>query len=94
MDRQAHQAKLRPELADSYQITRALADKQFNEYKIWNAAYAIQWTIKTGRISALKERQYNELSGQEAFDLIYDIAEQSQEITLAAASKTFIEMIS
>jgi len=93
MTAKEYKIKLNSKNASSYQILRAMSDTMFNSYEIWNAAKAIQWTIRTGRISALKEKEFDELSGNKTINLIFKIAKMSNEITLQSASQEFIKAI-
>jgi len=88
-----YKIKINAKQADNYQVMRAMTDKNFVPYAIWNAAKAIEWTIKTGRISAIKERKLSELTGIQTVELVYQVAEQAEEITLASASKALIAII-
>lgn len=85
--------KLQASKATSYEVLRAMSDELFAEYEIFNAAKAIRWTIKTGRVGALVEKIVDDLSGPDTVDLVVTVAEASEEITLHKASQAFIKII-
>jgi hypothetical protein len=93
MTAKEYKAKINARKATNYEAMRAMSDEAFAPYEVWNAAKAIKWTIKTGRISALKERKFEELSGCKTVDLVFKVARLSNEVTLAAASKAFLAVM-